>query len=93
MELAKLVEKAIDSQLFSSPVLASHLERFLNDEGARIEALAQRFLDEKVEHIYCVGSGNSWVNLAPGKYILDKFTHITSDVYVSYEFVWRNPAR
>ncbi len=88
-----IVEKAIQSQLFSSPILAADLERFLKDEGARIRALAKRALDEKVEHIFFVGSGNSWVNLANGKYLLDRFTNLTSDVFVSYEFVWRNPKR
>jgi len=38
-----------------------------------------------------VGCGNSWVNLYSGKYILDKFTDISSDCYVSYELIWRNP--
>ena len=93
MELEKLVEKGIDSLLFSSPVLATDLERFLKEEGDRIKALAQRAFDEKVEQYYWVGSGNSWLNLAPGKYILDQMTDITSDVLISYEFVWRNPKR
>jgi fructoselysine 6-phosphate deglycase len=93
VELEQLADKGINSLLFSSPVLSTDLERFLKDEGERIRALAQRAFDEKVEHIYWVGSGNSWLNLAPGKYILDQMTDITSDVLVSYEFVWRNPKR
>jgi fructoselysine 6-phosphate deglycase len=93
VNIDQMAEKAIDSLLFSSPVLSADLERFLNDEGDNIRALARRALDEKVEHFYWVGSGNSWVNLAPGKYILDQYTGITSDVHVSYEFVWRNPKR
>ena len=93
MELEKLVEKGIQSLLFSAPVLSTDLERFLKDEGERIRALAQRAFDEKVEHFYWVGSGNSWLNLAPGKYILDQMTNLTSDVLISYEFVWRNPKR
>ncbi len=93
MELENLVEKGIDSMLFSAPVLAPDLKRFLKDEEARIQALAKRAFDEKVEQIYWVGSGNSWLNLAPGKYILDQMTDLTTDVLISYEFVWRNPKR
>jgi len=93
MKLEDLAGEAINSLLFSAPVLAPDLERFLKDEEARIRALAQRAFDEKVEHFYWVGSGNSWLNLAPGKYILDQMTNLTSDVLISYEFVWRNPKR
>ena len=46
-----------------------------------------------VQHIYWVGSGNSWVNLYSGKYLLDRFTTLPSDVFTSYDFVWRNPKR
>jgi len=93
VNIDQMAEKAMESLLFSSPVLSADLERFLNDEGDNIRALAKRAMDEKVEHFYWVGSGNSWVNLAPGKYILDRYTDLTSDVLVSYEFVWRNPKR
>ena len=44
------------------------MERFLNDEGERLKGLAKRLLDEKIEHIYWVGSGHSGCSLAPGKY-------------------------
>src|SRR3989304_221151 len=38
-------------------------------------------------------TGNSWVNLLSGKYLLDRFTDIPSDCLISYELVWRNPTR
>ena len=93
MELAQLVEKARQSTLFTAPVLGPDLERFLREQGPAIRAMAQRAIDENVQHIYWVGAGNSWVNLYSGKYLLDKFTDLPSDVYTSYEFIWRNPAR
>jgi len=92
-KLEDLVGKGITSLLFSAPVLAPDLKRFLKDEQERIRELAQCAYDEKIEHFYWVGSGNSWLNLAPGKYILDQMTNLTSDVLISYEFVWRNPKR
>jgi fructoselysine-6-P-deglycase FrlB-like protein len=93
MELELLVDKARESLLFTAPVLGPDLERFLNEQGPAIKALAKRAIDEGVQHIYWVGAGNSWVNLYSGKYLLDKFTDLTSDVFTSYEFIWRNPAR
>lgn len=91
--LDQLVEKARQSKLFTAPVLGPDLERFLKVQSLKIKSMAKRAIDEKIEHIYWVGSGNSWVNLYSGKYLLDKFTSIPSDCFTSYELVWRNPAR
>jgi len=93
MILEQLVEKARQSNLFTAPVIGPHLERFLGEQSEAIRTLARRAVEEGVQHIYFVGCGNSWVNLYPGKYLLDKFTDLTSDWLTAYEFVWRNPAR
>jgi fructoselysine-6-P-deglycase FrlB-like protein len=93
MDFDNLLTQAVDSQLFTAPVLGPHLDNFLKEEGPRIRSLAKQALDENISHFYWVGSGNSWVNLYYGKYLLDKFSGLTSDVFTSYEFVWRQPAR
>ncbi|MHB1334841.1 MAG: SIS domain-containing protein [Candidatus Humimicrobiaceae bacterium] len=93
MDLEKLVEKAVNSSLFTSPVLGADLERFLKDKSNKIKNLANQALKDGVEHIYWVGAGNSMVNLLSGKELMDRFTNIPSDCYFSYEFVWRNPKR
>jgi len=91
--LDQLVEKARESTLFTAPVLGPDLRRFLEVQGPQVKALAKKALDENVEHVYWVGSGNSWVNLFSGKYLLDKFSSLYSDLYTSYDFVVRDPAR
>ncbi|OGO38498.1 MAG: sugar isomerase [Chloroflexi bacterium RBG_16_57_11] len=91
--MEQLIEKAIQSTLFTAPVLGDDLERFLAEEGDRIRNLARQALVDGVQHIYWVGSGNSWVNLYSGKYLLDRFTTLPSDVFTSYDFIWRNPKR
>lgn len=91
MDVQKYVDIARSSKLFTAPVLGPDTERFLKEKSPMIEALAKQAVDQKVKHIYWIGCGNSWVNLYSGKYILDKFTDISSDCYVSYEFIWRNP--
>jgi DNA-binding LacI/PurR family transcriptional regulator/fructoselysine-6-P-deglycase FrlB-like protein len=91
--LEQLVEKARQSKLFTAPVLGPDMARFLQEQSPAIRAMAKRAIDEKIEHIYWVGSGNSWLNLYSGKYLLDKFAHIPSDCFTSYELVWRNPTR
>jgi fructoselysine 6-phosphate deglycase len=93
MDLQQLVDKARQSTLFTAPVLGPDLQRFLSEQGPHIKKLAKRAIDEKVSHIYWVGSGNSWVNLNSGKYLMDRFTDIPSDCFTSYEFIWRNPVR
>jgi fructoselysine-6-P-deglycase FrlB-like protein len=93
MELSTLIDKARQSLLFTAPVLSSDLERFLIEHGNKIRQMAMRAVEEKVSHIYWVGCGNSWVNLYSGKYLLDKFTDMPSDVYTAYDFIWRNPTR
>jgi fructoselysine-6-P-deglycase FrlB-like protein len=93
MEIEELIENCKQSLLFTSPILGVDLQRFLEQEGGRIRLLAQTALDRQVKHIYWIGSGNSWLNLLSGKYLLDKFTEIPSDCYPSYEFIWRHPMR
>jgi len=86
-----LVDKARQSTLFTAPVLGLDLERFLNEQAVAIKELAAMALREKVEHIYWVGSGNSWLNLYSGKLLIDRYTPIPSDCLVSYDLIWRNP--
>lgn len=93
MDLTQLVDKARESLLFTAPVLGPDLERFLKEQGSAIKEMAKRAVEENVSHIYWVGCGNSWVNLYSGKYLLDKFTDMPSDVYTAYDFIWRNPTR
>ncbi|MCJ7625291.1 MAG: SIS domain-containing protein [Anaerolineaceae bacterium] len=92
-ELKQLVDTARNSTLFTAPILGPDLERFLKEKGDYIRNLARRAVDENVQHIYWVGSGNSWINLYSGKHLLDRFTDIPSDCFISYELVWRKPKR
>lgn len=89
--LEALIKQSEESLLFTAPVLGKDLKRFLEEEGDNIRKMAKRFLEGNLKHIYWVGSGNSWVNLFSGKYLLDRYTNITSDVYTSYDFVTRDP--
>jgi len=93
MDIEKIIENSKKSLLFTSPVLGEDLGRFLEKEADKIRHLAEKALAQRVEHIYWIGSGNSWVNLYSGKYLLDKFTEFPSDCYPSYEFIWRTPKR
>jgi len=93
MDLNQLVDQARQSTLFTAPVIGTDLARFLKEQAEAIRLLARRAVDEKVNQIYWVGCGNSWVNLFSGKYLLDRFTDIPSECMISYELVWRNPVR
>lgn len=93
MNLEELADKARESLLFTAPILGPHLQKFLSEHGPVIRDMAKRVVAEKIEHIYWVGAGNSWVNLYSGKYLLDTYSDLTSDVFTSYEFIWRNSPR
>ncbi|HEN21004.1 MAG TPA: SIS domain-containing protein [Desulfobacteraceae bacterium] len=93
MDIKEFERKAVESALFSAPVMGTDLDTFLKDKGNLIKSLAKSAIEEKVEHIYWVGAGNSRVNLLPGKELTDRFTNIPSDCYTSYEFIWRTPER
>lgn len=93
MNLTLLVDKARESLLFTAPVIGPHLARFLDDQGDTIRKIAHKAMEQGVDHVYWVGSGNSWTNLYSGKYLLDKLTDLPSDCFTSYELVTRDPPR
>ncbi len=93
MQLDALVVQAKKSKLFTSPILEPDLARFLSDQADQIRALAKRAVESNVGQVYWVGSGNSWCNLYSGHYLLDRYTNIPSEYYLSYELVWRQPRR
>lgn len=93
MDISTFEEDALKSLLFSAPVIGEDMGRFLKEKSGQIKELARQAIDQKIEHIYWVGAGNSRINLLPGKELLDRFTNIPSDCYTSYEFIWRNPGR
>ena len=93
MKFEHLINKAVESELFTAPILGHDMKRFLDENGEAMIKLAQQAREKNIQHIYWVGSGNSWVNLYSGKYLLDKFSDIPNDCLTSYEFVWRNPLR
>jgi len=92
-DLHQLVEQAKHSDLFTAPRLETDLAAFLAENAGRIKALAAEAVASKVEHVYFVGCGGSWSNMYSGKYLLDRFTTLSSDVLTSYETIWRNPQR
>ena len=93
MDIETFEKQAMQSLLFTAPVLGDDMERFLGEKSEMIEKLATLAVDERIKHIYWVGAGNSRVNLLSGKELMDRFTNIPSDCYCSYEFIWRSPAR
>lgn len=92
-DLDQLVEQAKLSEFFTAPHLEADLAVFLAERAGRIGALAAEAVASGVEHIYFVGCGGSWSNMFSGKYLLDRFTALSSDVLTGYELTWRHPQR
>ncbi len=93
MDILEFEKKAVESNLFTSPILGADLRRFLEKETDTMKQLAAEVFNKKYEHVYWVGAGNSRVCLLSGKELMDRFTTMPSDCYCSYEFIWRNPQR
>ena len=93
MNIESLVDKARESKLFTAPILGPHLSRFMEAQGERLRRLAAKATEEGVEHVYWVGSGNSWTNLYSGKYLMDRLCGLPSDCFTSCELVSRAPLR
>lgn len=92
-DLTAFVERARQSELFTSPGLEAELGVFLDEQGERIRQLARRAASGEFDHVYFVGSGGSWSNMYTGKYLLDRQARMPADVLTSYELVWRDPPR
>jgi hypothetical protein len=68
-DLDALVQKAIQSTLFTAPVLEPDLARFLQAQGEPLKELAQRFVRDGYEHIF-------WQSNLPG---IRSFTFSVAD--------------
>jgi fructoselysine 6-phosphate deglycase len=88
-----LVERALDSELFTAPRLAADLRTFLSTHRPTAFRLAAEAREQGVDTVYYVGSGGSWSAMYSGKYLSDRFTTLSTDAIFSYELIWRDPVR
>ena len=92
-DLKQLVEQAKRSELFTAPHLEADLATFLAEQGGAIKTLAAEAVASGVKHIYFVGSGGTWTNMYPAKYLMERFTTNPSDALTGFEEIRRDPAR
>lgn len=91
--LTALVDRARSSELFTAPRLERDLAHFMTTQADAVRALAAEAVERGVQHIYWLGSGGSWSALYSGKYLLDRFTTLPSDVITGTELITRDPPR
>ncbi len=91
--LEPLLERAYQTQLFTAPRIETDLAAFLDRETDRVRGLARQAVTRGTKHVFFVGSGNSWANMLTGKWLLDRYTALTSDALMSYDLTWRQPSR
>lgn len=92
-DLTALVDTARTSELFTAPRLEHDLGVFLGEQADRISQLARRVVAGEFDQVYFVGSGGSWANMYTGKWLMDHYTDVPSDVCTSYDLIWRDPPR
>lgn len=90
--LDELVDKAIASELFTSPRIEADLGRFLADKSPALKALAARAVDGDFDRVYFVGAGGSFANMLSGQWLMDRFGGPPAQAFASYELTWRDPA-
>jgi fructoselysine 6-phosphate deglycase len=90
--LDDLVDKAIASELFTSPRIEADLGRFLAEKSPALKALATRAVGGDFERIYFVGAGGSFANMLSGQWLMDRFGGPPAQAFPSYELTWRDPA-
>jgi fructoselysine 6-phosphate deglycase len=87
------VERALESELFSSPHLEADLARFFAEGAPAVRELAAEARRDGVETVFFVGSGGSWSSMYSGKYLCDRLLRVPAEVSLSYELCWRAPVR
>lgn len=90
--LDTLVDRAIESELFTAPRIEGDLARFIDEQGPALRALARRAADGAFDRVYFVGGGGSYANMASGQYLMDRWGGPAASALPSYEFTWRDPA-
>lgn len=67
------------------------LKDILDREEPHVESLVEDWVKKGVKNLYLVGCGGSRSIMEPGKYIMDRFSNLTTERYSAYEFVTRKP--
>ena len=90
--LDELVDKAVASELFTSPRIEADLAAFLREQSPALSALAVRAADGDFDRVYFVGGGGSFANMVSGQWLMDRFGGPAAQAFPSYELTWRDPA-
>ena len=86
-----LVDRAIASELFTSPRIEADLASFLIEQTPALKALAARAADGAFDRVYFVGGGGSFANMVSGQWLMDRFGGPAAEAFSSYELTWRDP--
>jgi fructoselysine 6-phosphate deglycase len=89
-ELSKYVARAQKSLYFSGARIDSDLTEFLAAHAGACEELG-RESRSAAGPVFLVGSGGSFAALQTAKYILDGLLTTNTQVFTSYELIWRQP--
>ena len=92
-ELPEYVARAKESLYFSGAKISEQLRAFYAGQADACQELGRAERERGFDQIYLLGSGGSSATMETAKYIFDGLLEVPVEALVSYEAVWRRPAR
>jgi fructoselysine 6-phosphate deglycase len=87
----KLLEKNYHAEIISNPILIEGLNKIIDNKLDQIEKVAKTIYNMNPERLIFAGSGNSWSSMYSAKYLTDRYSMLSCELFYGPELMTRNP--
>ncbi len=91
MQMEEAVAKALEAEIISLPIMAGEMEKVIREQEGRLAEIAREIHEGGFEHLVFLGSGASMTVAYSGKYLMDKFSRMRSELFIGPELLERRP--
>jgi len=91
MDKKELLKKNENAEIISNPIIAGELQKIIDNKLESIKSVSEKIYKLDPRNIIFVGSGNSWSSMYSGKYLLNKYSNIQSELFFGPELITINP--
>lgn len=88
-----IVNPVFPANYLDGTTLRDTLKETLGQQSGPIHETVRKWAAEGIDQIYLVGCGGSKAIMEPLKWLLDRYTQVSVDIYTAWEFVHRAPKR
>lgn len=88
-----IVKPVFPANYLDGTTLRETLQETLDQQTGPIREAVRTWAAAGLDQIYLVGCGGSKAIMEPLKYLLDRYTQVSVDIYTAWEFVTRAPKR